>query len=140
MRRTASADAVFKAFDDKISGYLDKNRASIEKELRMRAGRGVSDADVEAFMAGLGDAIYDAVEPDSAHLNRFVDFYVSDDKLSGVISDMIEKSSQYPRAASGPSEVASALRAISSCLSRKRPVAASVGAGLRRILVSISDR
>ncbi|HEY8096902.1 MAG TPA: hypothetical protein VIE65_12545 [Methylobacter sp.] len=117
MKRKASGDEVFKAFDDKISSYLDKNRASIEQEYRQRAGKQVSDADVEAFISGLGDAIYDHLKLDPAHVSRFVDFYAGDEKLQKMISGFIDSSREYPRAASvPPGKISSELRRISDSI------------------------
>ncbi len=139
MRRRASADAVFKAFDDKISAYLDRNRASIEKEYRQGAGRGLPDSDVSSFMSGLGDSIYDEVHVDQAHLSRFVDFYLSDDKLSQLVSKSIDASREYPRAASSPSSVSDSLRRLAASISGGpgAPDASSVASSIRQILDSV---
>jgi len=111
MRRVASGDAVFEAFDKAIESYLAKNRAAIEKEYKAAAGRPVQDSEIDSFISGLGDSVYSGISIDPGHLKRFVDFYVGDDKMQKVVSAAIEQATQYPpaRAASDISAIAAAL-------------------------------
>lgn len=130
MQRTASGDEVFKAFDQAIESYLTKNRQAIEKEYRAAAGRAVQDGEVDSFIQGLGDSLYEAIAPDPAHMKRFVDFYASPDKLQRAVSDAIEQASQY-----SPGRAASDLRAIADALdAARRPSARKVTAALRRVV------
>ncbi len=130
MRRTASGDDVFQAFDNAIEAFLTKNRSAIEKEFKTSAGRPVDDAEIAAFISGLGDSLYESVKPDPAHVKRFVDFYVGDDKLQKAVSASIEQATQYP-----PARAAADLRAIASALdSSSRPSASKTSAAIARVL------
>lgn len=130
MRRTnASGDEVFKAFDSAIESYLTQNRQAIVKEFRAAAGRQVQDSEVDSFVQGLGDSLYNAVQPDPAHVKRFVDFYVSPDKLQKAVTSAIEAASAYT-----PGRAASDLLAIADALDRARsPSAAKLVTALGRV-------
>jgi len=130
MNRTASGDDVFKAFDGAIESYLSSNRQAIEKEFRSSAGRPVQDSEVDAFIQGLGDVLYDAVKPDPAHVKRFVDFYCSPDKLQKAVTSAIGDAVAY-----APGRAASDLRAIADAVDRaERPSARKLAAAIERVL------
>jgi len=125
----ASGDDVFQAFDSAIESYLTKNRQAIDKEFRSRAGRPVQDSEVDALIQGLGDSLYDSIKPDPAHLKRFVDFYVSPDKLQKAVSEAIEAAAEY-----APGRAAADLRAIADAVdAARRPSAKKLVAALRRV-------
>lgn len=129
MQRTASGDAVFQAFDQAIESYLTKNRQAIEKEFRAAAGRPVQDSEVDSFIQGLGDSLYETVQPDPAHVKRFVDFYVSPDKLQKAVTTAIEGAVAY-----SPGRAAADLVAIADALDRaKAPSATKLMAALDRV-------
>ncbi len=131
-RTTASGDDVFKAFDDAIETYLTKNRKAIEQEYRKVAGKPVSDADVDSLVQGLGDSIYQSVALDPSHVKRFVDFYVSDDKLQKAVSSAIERATST---AYSPDRAASDISAVADALDRaSRPSASKLAAAISRIL------
>lgn len=135
----ASADAIFRAFDDRIVGFLDKNRKAIEKEYRSVAGRPVSDSEISSFLSGLGDAIYDRIDVDPAQLDRFVGFYVNDSRLQQMVSDAIESSVVgRPVAAS---RLSGLLRSIASDLDRSpAPSLSGLRGDLSRLISSLNGR
>lgn len=132
MLRTASGDDVFKAFDSAIEAYLTKNRKAIESEYRKAAGKPVSDEQVDSLVQGLGDSIYGSIAPDPAHVKRFVDFYVSDDKLQKAVSSAIEAATSD---AYSPGKAASDISAIADALDRaSRPSSSKLSAAISRVL------
>lgn len=116
MRRRASADEVFQAFDRKIEDYLKKNRSAIESRYKSLAGRPVDGAELDSFMSSLGDSLYDGVKLDPQHLARFVDFYVGDERLGKIVDEAVEAAATNY----GPARAASDVEAIASALDRAR--------------------
>lgn len=114
----ASVDAFVDVFDKKIVGFLDKNRESIVRQFREKAKRPVEDAEVEKFLANLGDQIYDAVQLDPSQLDRFANFYVGDAKLHEMIDGLIEGEVAFPKpiAASSPPDLANEIRAVAEAV------------------------
>jgi hypothetical protein len=130
MRRIASGDAVFQAFDEAIESYLAKNRKAIESEYKKAAGRQVQDSEIDSFLSGLGDSVYAGISPDPAHVKRFVDFYVSGDKMQKAITSAIEQATQYP-----PARAASDLERIAASLdSASRPSISKLSAAISSVL------
>lgn len=135
MLRTASGDDVFKAFDSAIESYLTKNRKAIEQEYRKVAGKPVTDEQVDSLIQGLGDSIYGSISLDPAHVKRFVDFYVSDDKLQKAVSSAIEAAAlDY-----SPDRAAADISAIADALDRAvRPSSSKLAAALSSVIVRLS--
>lgn len=120
MRRKASADAVFQAFDHQIDAWVGKNRPQLTDRYRKAAGRPVQDQELNSFLDGLGDRLYEGIQLDPGAMKRFVEFHASDQKLGQMADDMIEDAALSGRlpapplaqAASGPSELARRVAAV----------------------------
>lgn len=135
MLRTASGDDVFQAFDTAIEAYLTKNRKAIEQEYRKVAGKPVTDEQVDSLIQGLGDSIYGSISLDPAHVKRFVDFYVSDDKLQKAVSSAIEAATSD---AYSPDRAASDVSAIADALDRaSRPSTSKLSAAISSVLARL---
>lgn len=134
MTRTASADAVFEAFDKKIEDYLRRNRKAIEQQYKSAAGRPVDAPEFDSFFSGLGDALYAGIQPDPQHLSRFVDFYAGDQKLEQAVGALVESAAT----AYAPGRAASAIASIADALDRaRRPSMAKLSAALDSVLSRI---
>jgi hypothetical protein len=140
--RIASLDVIFEAFDDKIETFLEKYGDDIAREYRSKAKRPISDSEVDAFVDGLGDKLYEVIRPDPNSLQRFVGFYTDDAKLQGIVNNIIENSSfpTSPIASTDPSHLASTLRQIADKIdASKRPSRNLVASELKLIVAAIED-
>ncbi len=143
-RRYASVDAFVQVFDDKISKYLDKNRKAIELEYKEKAGAPVQDAEIQSFLQGLGDAIYEQIQLDPAQLERFANFYVGDDKMQKMVSSAVDSSNAFPRAAgdySSPGEIANQLRLVASHIAAQgnKVTKADVAVAVKKVLKNLDE-
>lgn len=138
--RIASLDTMFEEFDDKIETFLGKYRDDISREYRSKVKRPISDFEVDAFVDGLGDKLYEAIQPDSSSLQRFVNFYTNDAKLQGIVSNIVENSSfpTAPVASIKPSNLASTLRQIADKIdASKKPSQSLVASELKQVVAAI---
>lgn len=140
--RTASLDTIFEAFDDKIETFLGKFGDDIGREYRSKVGRPLNDSEVDSFVDGLGDKLYEVIQPDPSALQRFVGFYTDDAKLQKIVSEIIENSKfpTSPVASTSPSTLASTLRQIADRIdASKKPSQSLVASELKRVIATIED-
>ena len=91
MKRIASADDVFNAFDTRIDSWIGANRAQLESQYKKAAGRAVSDSEISEFFDILGESLYSGIQLDPGAVKRFVDFHTNDQKLGQMADDMVMK-------------------------------------------------
>lgn len=127
-KRRASVDAMVQGFDDAIAAWVDKNVDGLVETYGMEK--------VEGLVDNLGDHIYQDIELDPNHLNRFIGFYVNDKKMQDLVEEIM---SEIPRAASvTPNQVSARLRGIAGSIAvADSPQADVVVAHLRELLAAL---
>jgi len=111
----ASADEIVGLFDQKIEEYLAEQRPEIERKFRQKAGEwklAPSEEEFDSFLKMLADSLYDNLEFDQGHLERFVSFYVNPKRLDAVINE--ELSNQFSLGT--PTQVAARLRQVAQAI------------------------
>ena len=119
MRRKASADAIFQAFDRQIDTWVGKNRPQLVDRYRKAAGRPVEDSELNSFLNGLGDRLYEDIQLDPGATKRFVEFHASDQKLWQMADDLVEDAAVSGRLPAPPMSQAASQVSQPSELARR---------------------
>jgi polyhydroxyalkanoate synthesis regulator phasin len=134
----ATVDAFMEAFDNKIVKYIDSHRSQIKSDFEAKAKRDVSEEELDSLFRNLGDLIYDNIELDPNQLERFVNFYVNDQKLGDMVDDVVDDIATHESIYS-PNKISTALRGIANKIdASQKPSVTLVIDDLRRILSAVS--
>ena len=86
-KRIASTNELINTFDQIIDNTIDKSdfRTRIEKSI----GKSLSDSDLIEYMEKFYDFVFENIEFDLNHLQRFLGFYLKPEKLDEFIDDFV---------------------------------------------------